>query len=311
MIIHNIIRKIRYAVDYCMANTLFRRRIDCRNGCFDIMSDKRLVDEIVDNGKSLSRFGDGELRLIMDKNFGISFQLNTEELSTALKEVLDSEQTNLIIGINVGFNNPSEYSKKTQRYFRTFNYRNRDKYLQIIPRGRQYGNSSITRFYIDYDYNDLESARNRFKNLERIWSNRDLLIVEGEYTRLGVGNDLFRKAKNIRRIIIPNTNAFSVIDNIERAIIKNKKNEELVLIAAGPTATILSYRLARREIQSVDIGHIDIEYEWMKMRATKRVPIRGKYVNEVRGRKVERFESEDESYTASIIYRIGSDDGRK
>ncbi len=308
MTFSRIINKIKYIVDYCMANTVFRRKVDRRNGCFDIMSDEKLVDEIVNNGKSLSRFGDGELRLMTDDKFGISFQSNTEELSAALKEVLESKQANLIIGINVGFNDPSEYNKKTQRYFRAFNYRNRDKYLQIIPKGRQYGNSSITRFYIDYDCDDLRSARNRLKNLERIWLNKNILIVEGKYTRLGVGNDLFSKAKNIRRIIIPNTDAFNVIDDIERAVINNRKNSEIVLIAAGPTATVLAHRLANQGIQSVDIGHIDIEYEWMKNKVKKRTRIPGKYTNEIKGKKIDcGYVIQDDRYEKSIIAVVGGE----
>ena len=35
-----------------------------------------------------------------------------------------------------------------------------------------------------------------------------------------------------------------------------------MLIALGPTATILAYDLAEKGVQALDVGHIDIEYEW-------------------------------------------------
>ena len=40
-----------------------------------------------------------------------------------------------------------------------------------------------------------------FKLLKRIWDGKDIVIVEGEKTKLGMGNDLLSNAKSIRRII--------------------------------------------------------------------------------------------------------------
>lgn len=45
---------------------------------------------------------------------------------------------------------------------------------------------------------------------------------------------------------------------------------KLVLIALGHTATVLAYDLAEVGYQAIDIGHIDIEYEWFLMRAPKK-----------------------------------------
>ena len=40
--------------------------------------------------------------------------------------------------------------------------------------------------------------------------------------------------------------------------------------------------MAKLGIQTIDIGHVDIEYEWMKRKAINKIPIPGKYVNEAR-----------------------------
>ena len=42
-----------------------------------------------------------------------------------------------------------------------------------------------------------------------MWNNIDVLIVEGEHTRFGVGNDLLAIAKGVERIICPDKNAFN------------------------------------------------------------------------------------------------------
>ena len=57
----------------------------------------------------------------------------------------------------------------------------------------------------------------------------------------------------------------------------------LILIALGPTATVLAYDLCKLGYQAIDVGHIDIEYEWLMMGAKHKVNITSKYVNEVIG----------------------------
>ncbi len=77
----------------------------------------------------------------------------------------------------------------------------------------------------------------------------------------------------------------------------------LVLIALGPTATVLAHDLAEHGVQSIDVGHIDIEYEWFQMKATSKVPVPWRYVNETGNRLSEL--SSDPEYTSQIIAQIG------
>ena len=89
-----------------------------------------------------------------------------------------------------------------------------------------------------------------------------------------------------------------------QAILESAKKIEdksvLFIIALGPTATILAYDLAGLGYQAIDAGHMDVEYEWFKMGATKKVAIENKYVNEVNaGFGV--GELKDEVYQSQII----------
>ena len=70
-------------------------------------------------------------------------------------------------------------------------------------------------------------------------------------------------------------------------------------------ATVLAYDLAKLGYQAVDIGHIDIEYEWMKMGATENVPVKGKFTNEAgeRGRN-DIDDIIDRVFEQQIVYRI-------
>ena len=75
------------------------------------------------------------------------------------------------------------------------------------------------------------------------------------------------------------------------------------MIALGPTATILAYDLAKVGYQALDIGHVDVEYEWFRMGALEKVPLANKYVNEsLEGREV--GELKDLTYQNQIIAKI-------
>ena len=46
-----------------------------------------------------------------------------------------------------------------------------------------------------YKDNLTDAPRKRFDTLKKIWENKNIIIVEGSQTRLGVGNDLFANTK--------------------------------------------------------------------------------------------------------------------
>lgn len=71
------------------------------------------------------------------------------------------------------------------------------------------------------------------------------------------------------------------------------------------TATVLAYDLAKEGYQAIDIGHIDIEYEWYKRASLKKIAIPGKYTNEACDGKGTRYgELNDSTYQKQIIKRI-------
>lgn len=69
------------------------------------------------------------------------------------------------------------------------------------------------------------------------------------------------------------------------------------------TATVLAYDLAKNGYQAIDIGHIDIEYEWMLMGATEKIPVPGKFTNESQGGH-DVVQCLDPGYLSQIITRI-------
>lgn len=253
---------------------------------------------------SIARYGDGEFSFALKSRHLISFQSNSEELSERLCEVLRTTNDNLLICVPRFLNTFYGCTDECKKYWRNWGKKD-DKQKRIVlalrsyRRGSSYlyGNTQITRPYIDYK--NKRQAIRVFRMLKSIWDDKTILIVEGEQTRLGIGNDLFANTKSIKRILAPAVNAFDCYDRIIEAVIRNFDGD-MVLLALGPTATVMAADLSKKGIQALDIGHIDIEYEWMKQGATSKVAIKGKYTNEVvDGRNAEACE--DAEYLSQIV----------
>ena len=261
--------------------------------------------EIIDRKSSISRFGDGEFLWLTGKNRN-SFQDNSENLRKRLLEVIKSEKENHLIGILQSLNNIEYCTPEGKKYWKITLGRYGLQWRKYLAQDKIYYNANITRFYISGIKNKeyLKIYEERFNLLKKIWKERDILIIEGEKTRLGEGNDLFKEAKSVKRIIAPATNAFSKYEEILN-LGKKYGKDKLILIALGPTATILAYDLHNIGYQALDIGHIDIEYEWFLRKTKVKIPIKGKYVNEVKEKFIEEFEKDIlDKYFSEIIYKI-------
>lgn len=295
--ISGLIYKTRYVSSY-----FSRQR-------FPLLNAEDTINYIIEKRCSLSRFGDGEFKQVyayLTNGVGdsdIGFQKYNYCLAERLLEVLKSN----LKGHEIGLPSPmfGKDVSKMKSFPRQY-WRNQSiKYFQMVKTlscpGKIYLDSFFTRFYIDYKTNI--DKRKYLISLKKIWENRNVLIVEGLRTKLGVGNDLFSEACTIRRILCPPKDAFNSIDRIEDAIRSHVKQDDLVLVALGPTATVISYDMAHYGIQTIDVGHIDIEYEWMLRGAKHKIPIPGKYVNEARCDN-DNDEVIDDVYLAQIIHNV-------
>lgn len=250
------------------------------------------------SGFSMSRYGDGELNMILGRNFS-TFQRSDEVLIRRLKEILKSNLSNHIVclpDIYGDFYNRNEEHKNWFRRHLSNGGRERD--YSIFDMDKEYYNAFITRPYKDYV--DQSGAKERFLELREVWEDKDITIIEGEKTRFGVGNDLISNARSCERILGPAINAFDKYDELLETARKVDRGR-LILIALGHTATVLAYDLAAEGYQALDIGHLDIEYEWFLRGTDKKIPIEGKYVNEAPLGRIVSEHISDEKYTGEIV----------
>ena len=260
------------------------------------------IDRIIYENKSMVRFGDGEFAVMAGVNRQ-KFQRANPKLADRLMEVLQSDNQDVLLCIPNIYGDLSSYNAECRYNIRAYLTEEvRKQHYQWIDMDKVYYDAYVTRPYASYIDNMTGAPGLRFDEIKRIWDGRELLIVEGEKSRLGVGNDLFACAKSIVRILGPAENAFDRYEDLLTEVKKQEKNK-LVLIALGATATVLAYDLACMGYQALDIGHIDLEYEWYLAGLGKKTEIKTKYNNEVSGGdNVE--DVNDPKYESQIIARI-------
>lgn len=280
-----------------------RARFDCQYR-FKVLTAQQTIKHIQQTGCSIVRYGDGEFGLITKTN-NPDFQKNDEALAQRLAEICKTNDPRVMICIPHNFKTTKDCNEFARKFWEWWIWENDNlehvaHLLGLNPwHTKVYGDAQITRPYMDWK--DKSQTPQRFADLKSLWENRDVLIVEGEQTRLGTGNDLLENTHSVQRLVCPANDAFSRYEEILSAA-KHYGQDKLVLLALGPTATVLAYDLAMSGIQALDIGHIDIEYEWFLSGATEKVAVAGKAVQELHQDIVET--PENKKYLSQIVERI-------
>ncbi len=243
-----------------------------------ILPAEEAVEKIIRQEKSLVRFGDGEFELMMMRKRA-GFQAVNQDLAERLKQILVSSHENILVALADNYGSLKKYTTEAAEDIREYlTPEVRREHMSLIDRDRIYYDAYLSRPYILYE--DKTMAGRRFAQLKKIWEGKRILIIEGDKTRMGIGNDLFNDAAQRRRIVVPNVDAYDKYEEILDCVRQTVK-DELILIALGPTATVLAYDLAVLGFWALDIGHVDLEYEWYCMGVKDRCNIPYKYVNEL------------------------------
>ncbi|MDE6603088.1 MAG: GT-D fold domain-containing protein [Lachnospiraceae bacterium] len=261
-----------------LAYEIYAESETVQSRCPKIADVDRTVEILLKDRKCLARFGDGEFELMCGRRRA-AFQDVDEKLGQRLREALSSENENLLIAIANNYGKLDKYTDEDAEAIRSYMSKKvRKEHMKLLDSERQYYDAYLSRPYIIY--RNKKNAGKRFDNIRKIWDGQDVLIVEGEYTRFGVGNDLLDNAAVVSRVLAPGKNAFSRYKEIVDEVRKQGRNK-LILAVLGPTATVLAYDLAEEGYWVIDIGQLDVEYEWYLRGVDKRCGIPYKNVSEV------------------------------
>ena len=121
--IKNIIDYFFSLIWYIMPNNKYRK--------IKFIEDNDTIDKIVNQGKTMCRFGDGELK-IMENVQSKFFQKNDEELSKRLKEVINCNNQDILIGLPIVFKDLSQFKMKSRAFWKIHMYRYRKHWFKYI-----------------------------------------------------------------------------------------------------------------------------------------------------------------------------------
>lgn len=271
-----------------------------------VMTPDETIDYIISGRKSFVRFGDGEFEIIFGRPRP-RFQTVNDSLAKRLSEIIRTDDDRILIGIADNYGSLTKYTDEAAEGIRFYMSPSvRKDHMRILDMSKKYGNAYLSRPFFIYRDKSHEVIANKFDRLKKIWRGENILVVEGEHTRFGVGNDLLDKACSIKRILVPNKNAYDFYDEIFSTV-KKYVEGRIVLSIIGPTATVLSYDLAKMGYWALDIGQVDTEYEWFLRGAEERCDIPYKVVSEYAEK--DYFEQMPEDirvkYNSEIVETVG------
>ncbi|VDG32745.1 hypothetical protein [Lactobacillus brevis] [Lactiplantibacillus mudanjiangensis] len=254
---------------------------------FEVSSPLETVKKISSKKNSVTRFGDGEFNIIF-RSKGTGFQAYNEQLSNDLKKVLKEDNDRFVqVAIPHGYNSTKIDRFRVKTFWWSYVVRkHRDiQQFQSWTAHKKYLDASFTRVITELD--DRKEIHLVIDGIKKIWQNKNVLIVEGSGTRFGSGNDLLKNARSVSRIIAPAANAYDRIEEIRASIdefisLQDDLENVVILIALGPTATVLANDYSVK-VQSIDIGHFDLQYEYLQKGSYDRVEIKDRYDNEMSG----------------------------
>lgn len=251
-----VLKTILYELVYILHRVgVFKNRVK-------VCSIDQTIDQLQCSDKSMVRFGDAEISIIEGRT--TQFQESSNQLAKRLSEILKCQNDKIIVGIPDIFESLELYTPKSRKFWKEHLFFSRRTYEKYCNFDVCYANAFFSRIY--YIFKDKESAKGWVSKIKEIWEGRDVVLVEGEATHTGVGNDLLNGVNSIERILCPSKNAYSAYDQIRDACLKVDR-DKLFLVAVGNTAKLLVVDLVEAGYRAIDIGNLDMEYEWYLRKA--------------------------------------------
>jgi len=215
-----------------------------------VLTEKQTVERILDKRISFARYGDGEFKLCRGKS--IARQPASPAISRRLREILRSDAPNLAVGIPPFPDKARIVDSTMDSFFRKFYFREWESVHYM-------GNKiylSWSAFFPDHCGLPSEEAPAYIERFRQIWRDKNVTFVCNDRFRKAMSSsNLFNNTKTRSFIRAPEKNAYSRYDDLFEQSAR-RPADNLLLLACGPTATVLAFDLAARGYQAVDVGDV-------------------------------------------------------
>lgn len=215
------------------------------------MSMLETVGELA-SGKSIARWGDGEIKLMLQPEFELMFQKSSPALAAELRGLMigyDSFSKELMLGL------PTIFTTRLWMGIWAENWHKLAPLLQAST--SRWANTHISR-PVFFQRNGQDAV----KAWRRVWEGKRVCIIAGRGSRFELLPELFDNVSSFVRIDSEPTNAYDTLDTLKKQL-DSVTEIDLFLVALGPTGTVLAAHLASEEggsRQAIDIGHLASSY---------------------------------------------------
>lgn len=214
----------------------------------NILSPEETIDVIVNSNKSVARFGDGEILIMLKENN--VFQCYDENLRKRLFEVFNYDGDNLFLCA------PGTLFLRflgTEDPFVLMNVPKWRSFLKNhLSQKKHYGE---TQFYLDYGV---------FEKLRSVWDGKNIILVGCPEALSKIQYDIYDNAKSIDYVFCRNRDCFSQYDWIVSEVKSAYKDGAIVILQAGMTGTVLAYDFMKLGMRALDLGHLQKAYDLYK-----------------------------------------------
>lgn len=212
---------------------------------------------LLDSQKSFIRFGDGEYSLMEGKS--IPFQEYDENLAKTLKEIITSQEENILIGLGYGyFHSPYNHRVPEFKYtWLTDNYHIIKKYL--VPH-KEYGATEMSQVYAGYKDYDFEW---HYAMLKKLFVDKKIIVICGDKVLANVQYSIFEGVQEISYIYGATKYAYQGVPHLKEQILNFSKDYTLIF-ALGPAGKALGYEMFKLGYRVLDIGHSIKDYNAYK-----------------------------------------------
>lgn len=208
---------------------------------YGVTSYPNVIDEVttlrmVVEGRSISRYGDGELKMA-SHDAGIKSQDADPKLSERLRQIL-LHSGECLVGIpNIRSDTPkAEHWGKFMRYGRLLN-----------PKTR-YGSAFITR----PDSAPWINTPEYWALLSSLWEGQDVTLVRGSGKSFTADRLMEWGARSVTEVLAQRQHAWASYDQLLKRIERPKR----AILCLGPTATVMAVDLCARGVHAIDAGHV-------------------------------------------------------
>lgn len=202
---------------------------------YPVVMDEFLTIAKCIEGKNLARCGDGEAKIAC--GFGYSREPPNEQLAREMRDLMYKPHRNCIVGVPTYDPNGAKYTNWL---------RHQRRFLGLLDEGLVYGSAFVSR----PDSSPWIATVEYAKLVESLWRGKIAAVVCERKGSMAAAVQI--AARKMRHIECPHAEAYSQIDRIEQEAIDAKA--DIVIMAAGPTATCLANRLSRAGVHAIDLG---------------------------------------------------------